>query len=299
MAAMARAEKRARRTRSFYRFNFFGRLAGTAVAIPVLILSALYIPASQSPVMTARDRLHNSPVYQARVKGLSEEQATDLVGDLAAKGVRRLDDHALVARLSAYASMLSNADESTCEAMADGTVTVEQMTQVITNLNQPQKTDFIETNEMAALAELEQLPPPTVSSQEVDQAMEEFVATLSSAEVRRLTAYADSKATQPPREVCFWQRKYFGSIAILPEPHKHVMARFLAEHRSGEGATPSAQETSRQRRNQFESRRTSGAKARTHFERLSGTSETRALPEVGSARSFSAALLETVFAEIG
>jgi len=229
---MERAEKRARRRRSFYRFNFYGRLAGTAVAIPILIMCALYLPASQqlTPLApTARDRLHSSPLYQERVKGLSEDQATDVVGDLATQGVKRLDDQALIAHYSAYASMLAQADEPTCEAMATGAVTVEQMTRELASLDEAQKTDFIDTNALAALAELEQTPPPAITPAQVNQAMEQFVATLTPTEVRRMTVYADSKAKQAPSETCFWQRKYFGSISVLPEPHKHVMARFLAQ----------------------------------------------------------------------
>lgn len=228
-AALARAERRERRHRLYSRLNMFVRLGATAVIIPLMIYSAVSVPAQHPISSGARDRLHSSPLYQERVKGLSEEQASDLTAELTQKGVKRLDDQSLVNYLSAYASMLSNADEPTCEAMAAGTVSVRQMSQAIANLGEPQKGDFVEMNYVAALAELEQAKPPAISSQEVSQTMEHFAATLTPTELRRLTTFAGAKAKPAPSELCFWQRKYFGAVAALPEPDRHILARYLVQ----------------------------------------------------------------------
>jgi hypothetical protein len=228
-AAMARAERQERRRRVLYRFNMFVRLAAVVVIIPLTIYSALYAPAANRAAPTARDRLLSSTLYQQRIKGFSDEQASQLVAELTPKGVKRLDDQALVNYLSTYALMLSNADESTCEAMADGTVSVKKMTQLIENLGEPQRTNFVDTSYMAALAEIEQTKPPVNSSEEVDQTMEHFAATLTPTELRRLTSFVDAKSKRSPSELCYWQRKYFGAVASLPEPDRHILARYLVE----------------------------------------------------------------------
>jgi hypothetical protein len=226
--ALAKAEKRSRRWRRRYRVNVYSSLGAAALYVYLVVAAALKVGDAHQRAPTAAERLRSSPLFVERTRGMTEDQASAYIGQLSDKGLSRLDDDSVVAFYSAYAQLLARADEATCEAIATETASPDAVGKLIDGLGEPSRTRFLEAIAMAALAELEQRPAPTLTQAEVDDAEEQFVGTLTPDEQQKLAAFATQ--TDPSlRDLCFWRRKYPSSLSVLKEPQRHVLARYLAQ----------------------------------------------------------------------
>ena len=83
-------------------------------------------PVVHQLVTNPLEKLKSLSAFQQRAHGMTEEQATDLFGDLVEKGIPRLDDSTLLLRLTAMGELLSKVDASVCDSVAQGRTSAEQ-----------------------------------------------------------------------------------------------------------------------------------------------------------------------------
>ena len=232
--ALARADRRARRQRAWGRLSLGLRGAATLAFIGLIVATRAKVEPNGSPAgsagpgggsPTALERLQRSPAYQARVQGLSDEQRVQATGKLISKGFPRLDDTSLAAYFSAFAELLTRADEQTCAAIADGSVTSEQIDRAIDALDAPQRAAFIDAQFAAALAEVEDVEPPRVSPDLAAEARARFQQTLTLEDRARLARLDDPHARATPSELCWALRMRFAAVGVLEEPYRGVWAR--------------------------------------------------------------------------
>jgi hypothetical protein len=178
---------------------------------------------------TPLEELQQSPLYLARIRGLSEQKAEAVTNDLMIKGIARLDDASLLTRAAVLAEMLAAADEATCGAIALGAAKPGQFDAALERLAAPRQAAFQDSLYRAALAELKQTPAPQVSQAQLKAAEDRFAATsFTEADLPRLERINKAPGAPPAPDACWMARKKYAAVGGFEEPYNRVLARALA-----------------------------------------------------------------------
>ncbi len=231
--ALVRAERKSRRQFRMGRWAFRLNLAlpviaGVGVGLASLISSvaepSLSADSQQKPA-TALQELLTSPLYKDKTRGMSQEQAGEVLAQLIQNGIPRLEDEALVGYYAGFGEMLNKSDLKTCGAFVGGQSTNAQNDHVLGALGE--KLDaWNQIQYHAALLELQQVPIPSASSADINKA-KVHLASLLGLTVQQLdTLFTQSNPT--PADTCRVMRVLYGSVAQLEEPYNRVWARYLA-----------------------------------------------------------------------
>lgn len=175
-------------------------------------------PMTYGLIKNPLEKLKALPAFQQRTQGMTEAQVSDLFGELVGKGAARLDDSTLMARYAALGEVLAKADETTCEAIAQGKTSVEQFETALGQISDGGQAAFLDSQYRAAVAELLQAKFELLSKQDAELAKMRFGEIVSTQE--RVTAHG---------EKCLMARKAFAAVTDLEEPYNRMWARFLSQ----------------------------------------------------------------------
>jgi hypothetical protein len=187
-------------------------------------------PVIRALVTNPIDRLKALPAFQERARGLQEQQATELFGDLVDKGTARLEDSVLLARYGALSEVLETANEATCEAIAGGTAQAGVMEALLGKISDGAQASFLDSQYRAAKAELQQVKPLVLSKDETAMAREKFLVTFDDKELARLQRELRPNSGAARDRSCWMARKDLEAVKLLDEPYKRMWARTLNQH---------------------------------------------------------------------
>ena len=184
-------------------------------------------PVIRAPVTNPIERLKALPAFQERARGLQEQQATELFGELVDKGTARLEDSVLLARYGALSEVMETANEATCEAIAGGTAQAGVMEALLGKISDGAQASFLDSQYRAAKAELQQVKPLVLSKDETAIARERFLVTFDDKDLARLQREVRPNSGAARDRSCWMARKDLAAVKLLDEPYKRMWARTL------------------------------------------------------------------------
>jgi len=171
--------------------------------------------------------LLRSPALQARLEGLSQEEANALVFRLSADGQLRLSDEELIERADLLGEAIAQADEDLCAAQLLG-ASPEQVQRLLLGLPEASLRDWARLSAAASQASLRDAPRRTPTRAQVVDAYRRMIASLPERDGRRLAAALEQPAALEAAEACWTTRAIFRGFEDLPAAQKPLVARVLA-----------------------------------------------------------------------
>jgi hypothetical protein len=185
-------------------------------------------PVSLGLVKNPFEKLKALPAFQQRALGMTDEQKSDLFGDLVGKGTARLDDSTLLGRFAALGDVLAKADEATCEAISEGKAAVEQFETALGQISEQGQSVFLDSQYRAAVAELQQIKPVLLSKDETEAAEIRMGSALNAQEKEQVNA-PNKAAGNSHADSCWKARKAYAAVTELEEPYNRMWARVVSQ----------------------------------------------------------------------
>ena len=173
------------------------------------------------------EKLKALPAFQQRAHGMTEEQASDLFGDLVGKGMPRLDDSTLLLRMTAMGELLSKADASVCDSISQGRASAEQVERALGQISEVGQAGFLDSQYRAAVAELQQTKPILLSSEDLKVTALRVETALDGQD--QGGAQSGVSGQSQGGEKCQLAKRAYGAVANLDEPYNRMWARYLVQ----------------------------------------------------------------------
>jgi len=146
---------------------------------------------------------------------------------IAARGVRRLDGPTLVTRARPISVIPKRVDEKSCAAIVRGSLTATRA--ALERLESSILDAWMDAALQAGIAELRNVPPQRLTDREVQQAYQQFSSLLTEQELQRFRALPDDESKYSTADTCWGTRLTYEKLAMLPEPHRSVMAIHMVQ----------------------------------------------------------------------
>jgi hypothetical protein len=181
-------------------------------------------PVTHALVKDPLEKLKALPAFEQRAKGMTNEQMSDLFGDLVGKGAARLEDTTLLARYAALGDLLATADAATCEAITEGKTSVEQFETALGKISEERQAEFLDSQYRAAVAELQQAKFVPLSKEEIEAAAVRVGESMSAQEQVRASGDKGTSGRS-----CWMAKKAYAAVTDLEEPYNRMWARYLTQ----------------------------------------------------------------------
>lgn len=163
------------------------------------------------------------PEYQAwadeqRRRGAREDELLPLLRRVERRGVARLEEPPMAARVVATRYLLNNIDdERQCAALLKGDLSDDEMDLVLgTRSSSPEMVEgWFQLAREATVAELRKTPAPPPDPVRAREALERMAAKLPEGDRERLMRYLQSYAVAPDHEACSWGRTIYDQLLKL------------------------------------------------------------------------------------
>jgi hypothetical protein len=172
-------------------------------------------------------RFAESPELRQAFAGRDPAEAQTMGFELAAKGLRRLDDGQLVRRAQILAHIVEEADLITCAQVFRGEPK-PYIDRTLRRLSSPDIDAWFDLSFAAAVAELQQrTAPPLPVREEITQSLKDLLATLPPADAAFLSSMIHEPRRGTVEDACRASRLLYTAAPQLPEPARTTLLRAM------------------------------------------------------------------------
>jgi len=158
----------------------------------------------------------------------SKAAALDVMKQLTAKGIARLDDTMLLQRAILFSRMLAVSSEASCAAFARGAPTEDLLMSAL-QADPAMLDGWFNMTFQAAVAEVEQRPVPQLSDAQVDRALAALRARLPGDQATRVLAALGGPDKLSDRDLCWAARTLYETATAMPDPERALLLRALTQ----------------------------------------------------------------------
>ncbi|MGI0490663.1 hypothetical protein ACN4EG_02525 [Alkalinema pantanalense CENA528] len=192
------------------------------------------------PFYRMTKKIADSPTMKEQFKSVSKDQAEQLGSNLAKQGLKRLDDTSLERRAVILSSMLAKMDTKSCASVVTGQPLTgdDQNNPIFMALEKldPQSIDdWFQLSYKAMELEAQKVPAPAFDQSKMQPALKAVLKTMPEDDAQKFIKVMQSisspsgAATTSSEDSCWAGRKLYDSMKSLPQEHKVVLARALAQ----------------------------------------------------------------------
>ncbi|HEX2572633.1 MAG TPA: hypothetical protein VH877_24000 [Polyangia bacterium] len=221
------------RGRPKYTYAKIVAIVGAIAAIPAAGLEDRVARATLPPgdVELFGKEVQAIPALQERVRDKPAAEVRATVQQLATAGLSKLDDDSMLLRAQIFAHLLAQADTPLCGGLAAGTISGEDLMQLIAKLPAEERKGWLKT--ARAAVELEVASPartaaPEPAAEQLGQALYQLTLDLPRDEANRLFKNLGDMKKLAPAEACWTGRRLYELINQAPPPVRSLLARGMA-----------------------------------------------------------------------
>ena len=171
---------------------------------------------------------YDNPEIKSALSGYSPNEVMQQAKQLAAKGLHRLDNEALLSRTLIFSKFLSEADIHVCSRLVKGTITAQDIQFLVGKLDSQSRDLFCDITFAATMAELRQISPPvSLTESEIEKAFLKLIQSVPEQEADRLINVFDKIDQASDSDVCWLGKTLYGTVNSMEEPYRSHMARAL------------------------------------------------------------------------
>lgn len=163
----------------------------------------------------------------------TQQNAALAIISLSRQGVERLDDEMLAEWITLMNRMLLRLDYSTCASLAVGEVNPIQQIAALETLFPNELSVMMEISFRAVAADLKGYPIIKIKEENLKQAGNTFLKSLSKKEIVRLRSAFTSTSQLPKHEICWAARTIYSKISSLETHARQILTRALSYQYSG------------------------------------------------------------------
>lgn len=172
--------------------------------------------------------LARSDKLRAAEAGLSPEGITELQVGLLNRGLVRVGDDDVRAYFAGLADMMVRVNDSTCAAIARGTIEPNAMENALTHISPGRIYGFLQGKTAAILAEAEGKPSPPFGKDRIAEAEQRLLAALAPEGRQRYERINQAEGAVSDDDLCWLLRTMYGGAMKLPPPDASAWARAMA-----------------------------------------------------------------------
>jgi hypothetical protein len=186
--------------------------------------------AAENAWETAIGKFAANPELMKVVKGMTRAQVRTRTAELSSRGLRRLDDTALVNIARLMARMLDAANVEECAALLTGRSDSLQQHDLLTRREANEVFEWFDLVTAAALAEAKNDPP--VVPLDVERCRESFnllIAELNPDRARTMRQFFTDREVMSKEDICWAVKSFYHGLLRLEEPHRSLLVRMMVE----------------------------------------------------------------------
>jgi len=205
-------------------------LTALVASIIFLLVSALHNePAGDPALARFLAQIEQSQEIKTALSGLGPAEAQQRSKELAAKGLKRLDDSMLQARARIYEQLLHQANTATCARLLRGTAREADLLPLLDKLDLDVKNNWYDMSLQSMLAEVRKAPSPTLTETQIEENISALLRQLSESDAQRLQNTLDALQQASDNDACWAGRTLYYNLNRMPEPHRSRLARLLVQ----------------------------------------------------------------------
>jgi hypothetical protein len=188
------------------------------------VAEALF-PTEEGRILAQLDKYPEVRQWITASKGMTSAERTRVSAEIAAKGIRKLDDQLILERAAILGHLLSVATEAECAAAAR---TGNYVTILTAHADERTRERFQHIAWTAMAAQLREIPDRTYSEADLYAAIETATEGFSPERLQKLADTLEGNSTASAGDACFAWRKLHNAIPSLSRRQGLALASMLA-----------------------------------------------------------------------